>query len=174
MALVKCPECGREVSDSAETCPSCGHPIKQGDPDQARRASFRSGAIMGLIGALSFLLLTVLLTTGSFNKPSEGTADVSVSVESGQNPALAVAGYFAVVGVTVLFLVALLFAKRLKKRPAIVLSACALAISIVGMLGIFFFFGMLALCGGWLFMWQPVLEVIGAYKMLSSAMKYEG
>lgn len=75
---------------------------------------------------------------------------------------------------TVLFLVALLFAKRLKKRPAIVLSACALAISIVGMLGMFFFFGMLALCGGWLFMWQLVLEVIGAYKMLSSAMKYEG
>ena len=29
MALVKCPECGREnVSDSAETCPNCGYPIK--------------------------------------------------------------------------------------------------------------------------------------------------
>lgn len=29
MALVKCPECGREkVSDSAETCPDCGYAIK--------------------------------------------------------------------------------------------------------------------------------------------------
>lgn len=29
MALVKCPECGREkVSDSAEACPDCGYPIK--------------------------------------------------------------------------------------------------------------------------------------------------
>lgn len=29
MALIKCPECGREgVSDSAESCPSCGYNIK--------------------------------------------------------------------------------------------------------------------------------------------------
>ena len=29
MALVKCPECGREkVSDSAESCPNCGYAIK--------------------------------------------------------------------------------------------------------------------------------------------------
>lgn len=30
MALVKCPECGREnVSDSAESCPNCGYNIKK-------------------------------------------------------------------------------------------------------------------------------------------------
>ena len=30
MALIKCPECGKEnVSDSAESCPSCGYGIKQ-------------------------------------------------------------------------------------------------------------------------------------------------
>lgn len=29
MALVKCPECGREnVSDNAEACPECGYGIK--------------------------------------------------------------------------------------------------------------------------------------------------
>ena len=29
MALIKCPECGREnVSDSAEMCPGCGYGIK--------------------------------------------------------------------------------------------------------------------------------------------------
>ena len=29
MALIKCPECGREkVSDSAESCPDCGFAIK--------------------------------------------------------------------------------------------------------------------------------------------------
>ena len=27
MALIKCNECGKEVSDQAETCPSCGYPI---------------------------------------------------------------------------------------------------------------------------------------------------
>ena len=28
MSLVKCPECGKEISDSAKMCPSCGYPIK--------------------------------------------------------------------------------------------------------------------------------------------------
>ena len=27
MALVSCPECGREVSSAAASCPGCGHPI---------------------------------------------------------------------------------------------------------------------------------------------------
>ena len=27
MALIKCPECGKKVSDSATSCPNCGHPL---------------------------------------------------------------------------------------------------------------------------------------------------
>ena len=27
MALIKCPECGNEVSDKALSCPKCGFPI---------------------------------------------------------------------------------------------------------------------------------------------------
>lgn len=27
MALIKCPECGRSVSDMATACPECGYPI---------------------------------------------------------------------------------------------------------------------------------------------------
>lgn len=29
MSMMKCPECGKEISDSAKACPNCGHPIKQ-------------------------------------------------------------------------------------------------------------------------------------------------
>ena len=28
MALIVCPECGKEISDSAESCPFCGKPLK--------------------------------------------------------------------------------------------------------------------------------------------------
>ncbi len=28
MALVKCPECGKEVSDLANACPNCGYGVK--------------------------------------------------------------------------------------------------------------------------------------------------
>lgn len=27
MALIKCPECGKQVSDKAKFCPSCGYPF---------------------------------------------------------------------------------------------------------------------------------------------------
>lgn len=27
VALVKCPECGKEISDKTEKCPHCGYPI---------------------------------------------------------------------------------------------------------------------------------------------------
>lgn len=29
MALIKCSECGKEISDKAETCPNCGCPVKK-------------------------------------------------------------------------------------------------------------------------------------------------
>lgn len=32
MALIKCPECGREVSDKAKNCPFCGCPIESVSP----------------------------------------------------------------------------------------------------------------------------------------------
>ena len=28
MAMIQCPECGKDVSDKATSCPSCGTPIK--------------------------------------------------------------------------------------------------------------------------------------------------
>ena len=32
MALIQCPECGKEISDKASTCPNCGCPIKVDKP----------------------------------------------------------------------------------------------------------------------------------------------
>lgn len=29
MALIKCPECGKEISDNARSCPHCGNPIRR-------------------------------------------------------------------------------------------------------------------------------------------------
>lgn len=40
MALIKCPECGTEVSDKAATCPKCAYPIKQSAEEQIVEMSF--------------------------------------------------------------------------------------------------------------------------------------
>ncbi|MBQ2295055.1 MAG: zinc ribbon domain-containing protein [Spirochaetales bacterium] len=29
MALIKCPECGKEISDKSEICIGCGYPIRE-------------------------------------------------------------------------------------------------------------------------------------------------
>lgn len=29
MALIKCPECGKEISDKAQTCIHCGYPLSE-------------------------------------------------------------------------------------------------------------------------------------------------
>ena len=29
MALIRCPECGKEISDKAASCPNCGYPVKE-------------------------------------------------------------------------------------------------------------------------------------------------
>lgn len=33
MALINCPECNREISDKAQSCPQCGCPIAKRDPE---------------------------------------------------------------------------------------------------------------------------------------------
>jgi len=38
MALIECPECGREVSSSAPTCPACAYPVRPVTPTAPPRA----------------------------------------------------------------------------------------------------------------------------------------
>lgn len=33
MVLIKCEECGKEISDKADKCPNCGFPVAEGTPD---------------------------------------------------------------------------------------------------------------------------------------------
>ena len=35
MSLIKCPECEKEISDQAASCPHCGHPVSRDNPDNA-------------------------------------------------------------------------------------------------------------------------------------------
>lgn len=41
MALIRCPECGKEnVSDTAEQCPNCGYEIKEHFEREKRKAYY--------------------------------------------------------------------------------------------------------------------------------------
>ncbi len=46
MALIACPECGREVSTVAKTCPACGFPVAENLPAVANAATAASNELL--------------------------------------------------------------------------------------------------------------------------------
>ena len=55
MALIKCPECGKEVSNSAKICPNCGFFLK-------RKKSFAIPASIAIIFLISIGVFCFLIT----------------------------------------------------------------------------------------------------------------
>lgn len=56
MALIRCPECGREVSSQAPACPSCGYPLQAqvpqpSDPRNALQSPQLWGRVATVLGA---------------------------------------------------------------------------------------------------------------------------
>ena len=68
MAMIKCAECGKDVSSKASSCPGCGNPIaeKSGpfggtEKGQTIRPGFWHDRNVGAIGFLIFFILIVLI-----------------------------------------------------------------------------------------------------------------
>lgn len=78
MALIQCPECGRDVSTQARSCPGCGYPLQSQPPAQSAlqsphvwgRVATALGAwlvtpwIAKLIVALAVCVLAYFMFTG--------------------------------------------------------------------------------------------------------------
>ena len=58
MALISCPECGAEISDSARQCPRCGRPMAE---PSSEAVTTRAG---GKWEALGFSLIAVGIVLG--------------------------------------------------------------------------------------------------------------
>ena len=55
MALVHCPECGKEVSDAARTCPHCGCVFSTSGSGSSSGSSSGCATVVGLIIAALIL-----------------------------------------------------------------------------------------------------------------------
>lgn len=53
MALIKCPECGKEISDKAAACPNCGCPIAEITTTGDVRIKIPNNIVVGLVGLFS-------------------------------------------------------------------------------------------------------------------------
>lgn len=77
MALIKCPECGKEISDKASVCPNCGTPIadKKVKVHFHRKKAFVGSANTGTVivdgatvgSAANGAEFDVMLSAGSHN-----------------------------------------------------------------------------------------------------------
>lgn len=72
MALIKCPECGNDVSTEAEACPKCGCPIKKqesyleqnNDIQPIKQSSSTKGSGCATIAIIILLLIVGLVLFG--------------------------------------------------------------------------------------------------------------
>ena len=59
MALINCPECGKEVSDKATSCPKCGAPTEYGKKETKKERIKKKGNVQGA-GCLIMILALIL------------------------------------------------------------------------------------------------------------------
>jgi uncharacterized membrane protein YvbJ len=90
MALVKCTECGKEVSTDAVTCPHCGYPMRhmsKGIPAPRQRDElFLQGVNVGcavillIIGLFVYLMVVVFFNVSDrILEPEKKTQEQTVS-----------------------------------------------------------------------------------------------
>ena len=69
MALIKCPECGREVSDSAKACPGCGYAInKQSEMPSIGNEQNKTKIIIGIIIAVAVIIIIAIVSSNAKKK----------------------------------------------------------------------------------------------------------
>lgn len=58
MALISCPECGKEISDAATACPHCGHPVQNPPPvlRQSKRPLIIAVCILTLVAVVGIFV----------------------------------------------------------------------------------------------------------------------
>lgn len=66
MAMIKCPECEKEISDTAKLCPHCGYKIK---------SPLKKGKALHIILAMCAILVVALVTFWIGNKKPSAISD---------------------------------------------------------------------------------------------------
>ena len=61
MAMIECPECGKEVSDKAYVCPHCGY-----DPSRVKEVYWEKMRIRLVLGLVALLVVLFVVLFGPF------------------------------------------------------------------------------------------------------------
>lgn len=91
MALIQCPECGKEISDSAKACPNCGYPIapvrhergeKPSHGKYARRSNKKKWVLPVALGLFVICIVGVIVCLSMQQNKVEPSQNESTSALS--------------------------------------------------------------------------------------------
>lgn len=76
MALIKCPDCGKSVSDVAPSCPNCGRPISGQVTyiSKKKGSSIKTGCLAIIIGLMAIGILSALIFGGRTKSPNSSSS----------------------------------------------------------------------------------------------------
>lgn len=67
MAMIQCPECGKEISSTADVCPKCGYGLLKA---RQKRTEKKLWKIAGIIILVCIIGLAVVIASGGRSKKS--------------------------------------------------------------------------------------------------------
>lgn len=84
MSLIKCPECGKEVSSSAVNCPSCGHPISAVNKTTVVKEKKKGSCLSKILSffLVIFIVVMILALTDDSEESTTSTNNASVQEET--------------------------------------------------------------------------------------------
>ncbi len=93
MALIKCSECGKSISDKAKACPKCGAPINK---------EFNTYALAGFILSLISMIINIVSFVALYMS-AKGFDQIKITNEKGKG--LAITGFIisAIYGITFIY-----------------------------------------------------------------------
>lgn len=86
MALIKCKECGKEISSEAVACPSCGKPRSAGETK-------KGSAKVGCLGVIGFITVAAIILSVIGNH-SDKSSDPKTGAAPAEDPTLNAAARF--------------------------------------------------------------------------------
>lgn len=114
--LIKCKECGKEISDKAEKCPNCGYKTKLQSINIQKSNSTRTGTILAIIGAsllIAYAIIIILaLIIPNTTTPKENTMNADITfnvtiVEETETNTTIVTNYIILMGIVSISIVTL-------------------------------------------------------------------
>jgi len=169
MSLIKCPECGKEISDRANMCPNCGYTNKNNIKDSKISNvsnQLKTGSIVSLISCSIIIILILGFILMSYTIPdnnSQQSGDVNVTI--GLTPSYIAFNDFICFGISLILtivcfvLIILFLTKKIKNIK--LYKYLLLSMAIVQLICAIVSISILACCGI-VYTIFPLINLIGA------------